>query len=86
MGHLADVLPHVPDLVLLVLLGLPGLLGHVGAAVELDLEVERRVLAAGPGAGEQAGGDRETTVSEAITPEMDCRYWRLERINGLISH
>lgn len=40
IGHLADVLPHVPDLVLLVPLGLPaGLLGHVGAAVELDLEV-----------------------------------------------
>ena len=37
LGHLADVLPHVPDLVLLVLLSLPGLLGHVGAAVELDL-------------------------------------------------
>ena len=40
MGHLADVLPHVPDLVLLVPLGLPaGLPGHVSAAVELDLQV-----------------------------------------------
>lgn len=40
MGHLADVLPHVPDLVLLVTLGLPaGLPGGVSAAVELDLQV-----------------------------------------------
>ena len=70
-AHLADVLPHVADLAPLGPL-LPVLLGHVGAAVELDLEVEGRVLAAGAGAGEEAGRHGEPAVGEAVTPEMEA--------------